>query len=107
LLNISEGLFPDGAVGSAFSMTNWTPRAANQLGAPAAPRVRSFSYGEGVLSVVVDSLPGRGYVVEASDDLNAPAWTPLAGVFRAAGTLLTLEVNLGPEPQRFFRIRLQ
>lgn len=107
LLNVSQGLFPDGAVGSVFSMTNWTPRAANQLGAPPAPRVRSFSYGEGVLSVVLDALPGRSYVVEASDDLNAPAWTPLAGAFRASGTSLALEVNLGPEPQRFFRVRLQ
>lgn len=106
-LNVSQGLFPDGAIGGAFSMTNWTPRAANQLGGPPAPRVLSFSHGEGVLSAVLESQPGRGYSVEAAADLNAPVWVPVGGLFRASGNTLAIQINLGPEPHRFFRFRLQ
>jgi len=106
-LNVSQGLFPDGAVGTGFLMTNWTPRASNQIGMPPAPTVLSFNRGEGVLHVTLGTMPGRSYVVEFSDDLNAPVWASFGPALRATGNTLAFNLNIGPQPQRFFRFRLQ
>jgi hypothetical protein len=106
-LNVSQGLFPDGAIGMGFLMTNWTPRAANQIGAPPAPTVLAFNLGEGVLRFTLGTIPGRSYVVETSEDLNAPAWAPFGTAQRATGSSLAFDLNVGPQPQRFFRFRLQ
>lgn len=105
--NVSQGLYPDGAVGSTYSMTNWTPRAANRLGAPPAPEVLSIDLGEGTLSFTLSTIPGRSYLVESSDDLNLPSWTSVAVGQRANAATMTVVVNVGAQPQRFFRFRLQ
>ena len=107
LLNISQGLFPDGAVGSAFSMTNWTPRSANQLGAPPTPTISAITAEAGLLRLTISAVPGRSYQVEHKDRLDAPAWLPIGGARTATTGSLVFDVNIGPEPQRFFRIRLQ
>ena len=104
---MSQGLFPDGAVGTSFLMTNWTPRASNLIGTPPAPIVLSFNLGEGALHVTLGTMPGRSYVVEFSDDLNAPVWAPFGPALRATGNTLAFDLNIGPQPQRFFRFRLQ
>ena len=88
-------------------MTNWTPRASNRLGAPDAPTILAFSFGEGVLHVTLGTTAGRSYIVEYSDDLSAAVWTPLGPPHPATGSALALDLNVGPQPQRFFRIRLQ
>ena len=106
-LNVSQGLFPDGAVGTSFYMTNWTPCASNRLGLPPVPEVLSFSFGEGALHFTVGTIASRSYVVEYSDDLNAPVWTPLGPPHTATSGTMTLDLNVGPEPRRFFRFRLQ
>lgn len=104
--NISQGLYPDGAVASTFFMTNWTPHAANQLGVPPSPELLSVDVGEGVISFTLSTIPGRSYVVEASDDLNVPVWTPVSAAQQATGSALAVSVNIGAQPQRFFRFRL-
>lgn len=105
--NISQGLFPDGTVGGTHFMTNWTPRAANRLEAPPAPEVLSIDVGEGTISFTLSTIPGRSYLVESSDDLALPAWTPVGAGHPAVATTLTVVVNLGAQPRRFFRFRLQ
>ena len=106
-VNVSQGLFPDGAVGTSFYMTNWTPRASNRLGLPPAPAVLEFTYGEGVLHFTISAIAGRSYVAEYSDDLDSPVWVPVGPPYTATSVTLTLDLNVGPEPQRFFRFRLQ
>ncbi len=106
-LNVSQGLFPDGALGTSFLMTNWTPRAPNQLGAPSAPTVTSVTADSGVLHFNISALPGRSYQIEYKNTLDAPVWLPIGGVQAAVTNSLVLDVPVGPEPQRFFRIRLQ
>jgi len=105
-LNVSQGLFPDGAVGTSFLMTNWTPRAANQLGLPPAPHIAAITSEPGTLLFTIQSTAGRRYQLEYKDSLDAPAWSPVGGPRTATTTGLLFEVNLGPEPQRFFRVRL-
>jgi len=105
--NVSQGLFPDGAVGSVHFMTNWTPRAANQLGPPPSPQIVSVVNGSGSLQFTIATTPGRSYRVEYKDSLDAPAWSPLGVAARATNATLVLPVSIGPEPQRFFRIGLQ
>lgn len=106
-LNVSQGLFPDGVVGTSFYMTNWTPRASNRLGAPPAPAVLEFTYGEGVVHLTLGTVAGRSYIVEDSGDLSDPVWTPVGSPRTATGATMTFDLNVGPEPQRFFRFRIQ
>ena len=105
--NISQGLFPDGAVGSIHFMTNWTPRAPNQLGAPPAPAVMGVTTGPGVLHFNISALPGRSYQVEYKNSLDAPVWLPIGSVQAASTNSLVIDVAVGAESQRFFRLRLQ
>ncbi|MBI2929016.1 MAG: lamin tail domain-containing protein, partial [Verrucomicrobia bacterium] len=104
--NVSQGLFPDGAIGSIHFMTNWTPRAANRLDLPASPEITAFAVEAGRVTLTVSAIPGRSYRLEYKDDLNAPAWIPLGTVRTAASPILTLTEPVGPEPLRFFRVRL-
>ncbi len=104
--NISQGLYPDGAVGTSHFMTNWTPRAANQLGLPPAPAVTSIDFNASEAVLTFTAIRGRTYRIEFKDSLDAPDWTPLTATQTAAGGSVT--VNLGGTlPQRFFRIRLE
>jgi hypothetical protein len=105
--NVSQGLFPDGAVGTSHFMTNWTPHASNQLGSPASPKVRVFTVDAGWLTLTFDSTPGRTYRVEHKADLNAQEWIPFGEPRRAVGPTLTVEEIIGPEPQQFLRVRLE
>jgi Lamin Tail Domain/CotH kinase protein len=106
-LNVSQGLFPDGAVGSVHFMTNWTPRAQNQLGLPPAPNVLGITSEPGAVHFTISSVAGRSYQMEFKDALDAPAWLPMGGPRTATGTSLVFDINIGPEPKRFFRFRLQ
>jgi hypothetical protein len=106
-MNVSQGLFPDGAVGTSQLMTNWTPRAPNRLGPPASPPITAFVLGGGTLRLTINATPGRSYRVEYKDDFNGPAWTPLGNPHAASGASLTIELPVGAERQRFFRVRLE
>jgi hypothetical protein len=104
-LNVSQGLFPDGTVGTSFFMTNWTPRAANRLGLPATPRILSFALEGGQLRLAIEVVTGRSYRVETTADLGAPVWVPLGPAHPALAATLVIELTPGPEPQRFLRVR--
>ncbi len=104
--NVSQGLFPDGAVGASYFMTNWTPRAANQLGAPPAPAVASIGFRADEAVLTFSALPGRTYRIEFKDSLDAPEWTPLDATYTATSDVVAVNLR-GTLPQRFFRIRLE
>lgn len=106
-LNVSQGLFPDGAVGTSFLMTNWTPRASNQIGLPPSPSFSTVTAEQGTLHLTVHSTPGHRYQLDYKDSLDAPAWTPMGLPRTATTSSLVFEVNIGPEAQRFFRVRFQ
>jgi len=105
--NVSQGLFPDGMVGSSFLMTNWTPRAPNQLGLPAAPVISgvSFNAAEAILSF--QALPGRTYRIEFTDDLETLEWIEDNATHTAVNGVITVNLPGTALPQRFFRVRLQ
>jgi hypothetical protein len=105
--NVSQGLFPDGAVGTSFLMTNWTPRASNRLGPPPSPVITAVNPEPGLLRLTINATPGRSYRVEYKDSLDALAWTPLGSPRAALSGFLVFDLNVGPEPQRFFRVRIE
>jgi hypothetical protein len=104
--NISQGLYPDGAIGSGYFMTNWTPRAANQLGLPPAPTVTGIGFNANEAALTFSTVPGRTYRLEFKDNLAAVEWTLLPAIYVATGGTVTVNLGAGL-PQRFFRIRLE
>jgi len=107
--NISQGLFPDGDTNTIYSLTNWTPRAANTLGGLSQPQVRTAVVSGGIITLEYDVLPGRAYQLQFKDDLAAPFWAvvPAASAVRAAGPALTITVTVESEvPRRFYRVVL-
>lgn len=105
--NVSQGLFPDGAVGSVYSMTNWSPRAANRLGALQPPHVTGVLVRGGMLELLVNSESGHSYVVEYADEVSGLSWTPLLNSQVASGPSLLFKIPLDAVPRRFYRVRLQ
>jgi hypothetical protein len=105
--NVSEGLFPDGAVGSRHFMPDWTPRAANRLGEPVSPQITGFSIDGGVLTLAVHAVPNRTYRVEYKDDLNEPFWRSSDNLRTDTDGVLILMKDIDGIPQRFFRVRLE
>ncbi len=105
--NVSQGLYPDGDTNAVFFMPDWTPRASNRLGAPAAPLVGNITIqGNGTLQFQSGVIAGRTYRVEYKDDLQAPSWTPLGTNRTATGPVLTITDLPGDAPQRFYRLVL-
>ena len=104
--NVSQGLFPDGAIGNIFMMTNWTPLSRNSIDAPPHPNiVNLLRQSDGTLSFSFATSPGRVYQVQFADDLRAPSWRPLANL-RAPAALLPITDNAAVTGQRFYRILL-
>jgi len=105
--NVSQGLFPDGNTNAVYSMTNWTPRASNQLGSPPAPDVASLALqADGSISFQSRVTPNRTYSVEYKDQLGAPAWTALGAAQTASGSILTVIDKPGSLAQRYYRLVL-
>ncbi|OQB94070.1 MAG: CotH protein [Verrucomicrobia bacterium ADurb.Bin118] len=105
--NVSQGLFPDGNTNAVYFMPDWTPRAANRLGAPAAPTVGAIvRQPDGAIQFQSTVIAGRTYQVEFKDDLSAPDWTPLGGYHPATSPVLTITDLPGDQPQRFYRLLL-
>jgi hypothetical protein len=103
--NVSGGLFPDGATNAVYSMTNFTPRAANTL----ADRLRitQLAFENGTVTLTWASIPARNYRIDFKDDLAAPAWTPLGSTVLAPGFTATITDTPAPFRHRFYRVRLE
>jgi hypothetical protein len=52
------------------------------------------------------TVAGQTYQLEYTDDLAAPAWTPLGNPVPGTGGTLTLTNNFGNPTQRFYRLQL-
>ena len=85
-------------------MTHWTPRAANQLGAPAPPELGTITLQpSGMVSFEFSALPDRAYRVDYTDDLGAPAWTPLSLRHATSARTLIITDNPAVQAQRYYR----
>ena len=103
---VSQGLFPDGDTNTVYSMSNWTPRAANRLGLPPNPTFNSLVLQPGgVFSLSHSAVPGRAYELQSTESLTAPAWRPLQAV-RATGATVTFADTPSASAQRFYRVVL-
>jgi hypothetical protein len=100
--NVSQGLFPDGNTNGVFSMTNFTPRAANILGGPL--QVTQISFNVGTVTLSWSAIAGRTYRVDFKDDLGAATWTQLGASIPATGNALTVMDPVGSKARRFYRI---
>ena len=57
------------------------------------------------VTIGFQTIPGKTYRVEYKDDLNAAQWQQLNGRdYLAVGASLTVQDNIGTNPQRFYRI---
>jgi hypothetical protein len=104
LKNVSQGLYPDGNTNAVYDMTNWTPRAANRLGAPTAPNAVALSV-EPAASVTfsLSATAGHAYAVEYKNDLRDSLWLTL-GTNRALGdTCVFTDDSAAGVTQRFYR----
>jgi hypothetical protein len=102
--NVSGGLFPDGATNAVYSMTNFTPRAANTL----ADRLRitRLAFEAGTVTLTWNAIPGRSYRIEFKDNLAALEWTLLGSTVPAPDFSATFTDSPAPLTHRFYRIRL-
>ena len=57
----------------------------------------SFSFG---------TASGRQYQVEFKDDLGAPDWQPLGGIYFGNGSPIVVTDLIDSRPQRFYRVVL-
>jgi hypothetical protein len=105
--NIAQGLYPDGETNTVVSLPDWTPRAPNRTGQPAAPQVGVQAVpNERALAFTISTLVRRTYRLEYKDDLNAPLWLPAAPNQTATTATLTLTQPVDTAPQRFYRVVL-
>ena len=51
-----------------------------------------------------DAAPGRVYRIEYKDALGAATWTQLGGDRPATSSNLSVTVDVGAPPKRFFRV---
>ena len=100
--NVSRGLYPDGDVDNIYSMTNWTPRAANTLSGPL--EIIDVTFNSGIVTITWAAIPGRTYQVLYKDSLGDPAWLPLAGEVEAAGETAFKVDSVFSLPHRFYRV---
>ena len=104
--NVSQGLFPDGNTNAVYAMTNWTPRAANQLGVPPSPEISGITMGaDGTVTFSAPALADRAYNIEYKEHLTDPYWIPLATT-RAVNGLVTFTDSTDGNVQRFYRVVL-
>jgi hypothetical protein len=105
--NVSQGLFPDGAVGTSFLMTNWTPRLPNCLEAPPHPNIETIVLeSSGTISFRFAASPGRLYEIQFTDDIGTPEWLPLTVLRATAAALTVTDDTAATIGQRFYRVVL-
>jgi len=94
IIRVSDNGIPSLSATRSFTVFVVRPPRISEITAPLNGRV-SLS-----LSVVV----GKTYRVEYKNDLNQAAWSPLGGNRLATSATLTIEDDIGMQPQRFYRV---
>ncbi|MDD2599579.1 MAG: lamin tail domain-containing protein [Kiritimatiellae bacterium] len=101
--NVSQGFYPDGNLGAVYNMSNWSPRAPNRMGAPAAPQIIALdTRSNNLVTISALTEPDRVYVIEYSDRLRQPGWAPL-GTNRATEGVSSFIDPAAGVTQRFYR----
>jgi hypothetical protein len=59
---------------------------------------------DGNLEFGLQTISGQVYRIESNDDLNTGDWVPYQEV-TGDGTLMRIDIPVGKNPQRFFRLR--
>lgn len=99
LQNVSQGFFPDGST-NLFSMTNWTPRAANIIGEVITPDLVQIILSSTNVALGHAAVAGHLYQLEMADGLFTN-WQTL-GSNRATASPHVV-TNAAPASPRFFR----
>jgi hypothetical protein len=58
------------------------------------------------VTLTFGAQPGQQYQVEYNDLLRETSWQPLGAPVTAVGSSITINDNVGAQPQRFYRVRL-
>jgi hypothetical protein len=104
LQNVSQGFFTDGNTNALYSMTNWTPRAANQIGTPPVPGVSAIDIGTpAAVSINLQVAPNHAYVVQYKDDLRTLNWLPLVTNRSPVNLSTFIDDTTSGVTQRFYR----
>jgi len=130
-LSYSLPTAPAGAsIGAGSGLFSWTPTPAqtpstnavtvrvDDNGAPPLNSARTFTVFvvgpprisgitppmNGVVTLTLPAITGKTYRVEYKNNLNDPAWTPLGGNRLATSATLTIDDNIGSQPQRFYQV---
>ncbi|MHC1763669.1 MAG: lamin tail domain-containing protein [Verrucomicrobiia bacterium] len=105
--NVSEGLFPDGAAEAVVAMPDWSPGAPNRLGESPAPQItQAWLSLDGGMTLLIRTVPGRIYRVEAAERLSPPSWAPMGEDRTAMGDSVQITDLSAPQTQRFYRVQL-
>jgi hypothetical protein len=100
---VSQGYYPDGDANGMTFMPLVTPGAANRP--VPVPRITEVRVADGILTLSWSAVPGYTYAVLVTDQLDAPAWVPIAEGIRASSFSLSASVPLSASPSRFYRLR--
>lgn len=68
------------------------------------PTIVIDTTGPGQVALSFETIPGRTYRVDYKHALTDPDWTPLAPAAQVPGNSVSIQDNLGDDPQRFYRI---
>ena len=75
-------------------------------GAISAPQIVSFEVTAGVPAATVQTLPGRWYQLERSEDLAAGSWVPVGSAIEGDGSILPMsDSSPSGSGRAFYRIR--
>jgi hypothetical protein len=117
-------------IGAASGLFTWTPTAqqtpgtnaitvrVTDSGVPPLSAARSFTVFvvgpprisgitpplNGMVTLTLPAIVGKTYRVEFKNNLNDSAWSPLGGNRLATSATLTIDDNIGTQPQRFYRV---
>ncbi len=100
--DVSEGRVPDGGV-VAGALPSPSPGNANPIPPPSFLGIGTEA---GAARVSWTTFPGVRYQLEATPDLEFPAWLPVGDTTDAHGPAVTVRDDIGDAASRFYRVRL-
>ena len=99
----SDGRYPDGSQ-NIYPFATSTPLAPNMLSAGNGPQFNQVTLSGSQLTLAWTTVPNGVYQLEFKDDLGQLTWTSLNQAMNAPGQTLSITVDIGQSPHRFFRI---
>ncbi len=101
LMQAADGNF----YGSTMQATSQdTTESIFRLGLPLAPASQSATLSGGQFVGSWSAVAGQSYQVQYATDLTPENWTNLGAVLTATNGSVAFTDNIGPDPQRFYRV---